>query len=78
MQTDSQEVLTKEEMIEWFLNPITKKVRFNIEKELESAHKKLGDGWTLHRESAERTAIETAETCGKIEGLGFIFNIEGE
>jgi len=78
MRTDSREVLTKEELVEWFLNPVTKKVRFKIEQKIQSQHKKLGHGWTFDRDSMEKTAMETAEMCGKIEGLEFIFNLEGD
>ena len=78
MQVNSQEVLTKDELVEWFLNPITKKVRFKIEKKIRECQEHLGNGWTLHRESMERTALETAELAGKVEGLEFIFEIEGD
>jgi len=78
MRTDSKVVLTKDELVEWHLNPITQKIKLIVKEQLKDVHSKLGNGWTLHRGSIEKTALETAEMVGKIEGLEFIFNLEGD
>ena len=72
------EVLTKDDLVEWFLHPATKKVRFKVKQEIQSAKERLGDGWTLELESVEGTALRTAKEVGYVEGLEFIFNIEGD
>ena len=71
-----EEVLTQDDLVGWFLNPITKKIRYKIEQEIIECRSKLADGWTLSTSNAEKTAILTAREVGKVEGLGFIFNIE--
>jgi len=60
------------------MNPVTKKVRYKLQQEIQEMRDRLGSGWTFHRSNVEKTALETAEIVGKIEGLEFIFNIEGD
>ena len=73
-----QEVLTKDELVEWFLHPVTKKVRHKIDMEVIDAQARLGNGCTLDSESVDRTAIRTAREVGLIEGLMFLVNIEAD
>jgi len=72
------EVLSKDDLVEWFMHPITKKVRYKIEQTLLQAKGNLGAGWTLNLTSVEETAMRTARDVGYIEGLEFIFNIEAD
>ena len=79
MQVNSpQEVLTKDDLVGWFMNPVTKKVRYKIDEQITECRSKLADGWTLSTGNAEKTAILTAREVGKIEGLEFLFSIEGD
>ena len=78
MRTDSLEVLTKDDLVDWFLHPVTKKVRFKIEKEIEESRNKLADGWALDLDDIGRTAILTAREVGRIEGLKVLFDIEAD
>lgn len=72
------EGLSKDDLVEWFMHPITKKVRYKIEKNLLQVKGRMGEGWTLNVNSIEETAMRTARDVGYIEGLEFIFNIEAD
>ena len=78
MQTSRQEILTKNELVDWLLHPVTKKVRHKIEAEVVETQARMGDGYTLDFDNVDRTAILTAREVGKIEGLEFIFNMEAD
>ena len=73
-----QEVLTKDDLVGWFMNPITKKVRHRIQQKIEETKNRLGDGFTVYMGNSDKTAMCTAKETGRIEGLEFIFNIEGD
>ena len=72
------EVLTKDDLVGWFMHPITKKIRHKVEQEIARIKAEMCWGFTLHLENAEKTAMKTAREVGKIEGLDFIFNIEAD
>ena len=72
------EVLTKDDLVGWFLHPATKKVRYKVEQEIEACRSRLADGWTLSLGSAEKTSMLTARDVGKIEGLRFLFELEAD
>ena len=72
------EVLTKDDLVGWFLNPITKKVRHKIEREIASISRDMALGFTLYLDGCDKTSMKTAREVGKIEGLEFIFNIEAD
>ncbi len=72
------EVLTKDDLVEWFLHPATKKIRFKVEQEIQNAKDRLGSGYTLELDSIEETVLRTSKEVGYVEGLEFIFNIEGD
>ena len=74
----NQEVLTKDDLVEWFLNPVTKKVRKKIEREIQNCEDRLGSGWALDFDSVEKTALLTAREVGIIEGLNFVFRMEAD
>ena len=78
MQTDSKEILTKDELVEWFLHPVTKKVRYKIEREIQSCQDRLSSGWAIDFDSAEKTALLTVKEIGMVEGLSFLFNMEAD
>ena len=71
-------MLTKDDLVEWFLHPATKKVRHKIEQEVRRATERMGHGYTLDLDSVDKTAMLTARENGYIEGLEFIFNIEAD
>ena len=66
------EVLTKDDLVEWFLHPATKKVRFKVEEEIQNAKDRLGNGFTLYLDSLNKTSLRTAKEVGYVEGLDFI------
>ena len=73
------EVLTKDDLVGWFLHPATKKVRYKVEQEIASCRNKLADGWTLSfGGGADKTAMLTAREVGKLEGLEFLFELEAD
>ena len=72
------EVLTKDDLVGWFMNPATKKVRFKVEQEIEACRNRLADGWTLDLEDIGHTAVLTAREIGKVEGLKFLFELEAD
>ena len=73
-----QEVLTKDDLVGWFMNPVTKKVRHRIQQKIEETRNRLGDGFTVYMGNSDKTAMNTAKETGRIEGLEFIFNLEGD
>ena len=73
-----QEVLTKDDLVAWFMNPITKKVRHRIQQKIEETRDRLSDGFTVYMGNSDKTSMYTAKETGRIEGLEFIFNIEGD
>jgi hypothetical protein len=60
------------------MNPITKKVRHRIQQKIEETRDRLGDGFTVYMGNSDKTAMNTAKETGRIEGLEFIFNLEGD
>ena len=72
------EVLTKDDLVEWFLHPATKKIRYKIEKEISQSQGRLGNGFTLYLDSLNKTSLRTAKEVGYVEGLQFLFNIEAD
>ena len=70
------EVLTKDDLVGWFMHPVTKKVRHKIEQEIARIQYEMGRGFTVYSESSDKTAMKTAREVGKIEGLDFVFDIE--
>jgi len=70
------EVLTKDDLVGWFMNPVTKKVRHKIEQEIANISREMALGFTLYLDSSDKTSMRTAREVGKIEGLEFLFNIE--
>jgi len=70
------EVLTKDDLVGWFMNPVTKKIRYKIEQEIARITVEMGHGFTLYLDNGDKTAMRTAREVGKIEGLEFIFDIE--
>ena len=78
LQSPQEAPITKGELTEWYMHPVAKKVRFQVQKELNQTRSRLADGFTLHESSADKTAIQTAKEVGYSQGLEFIFNIEGE
>ena len=73
-----QEVLTKDDLVGWFMNPVTKKVRHRIQQEIEETRNRLVYGFTVYIGNSDKTAMSTAKETGRIEGLEFIFNLEGD
>lgn len=70
------EVLTKDDLVGWFLNPVTKKVRYKIEQEIANISREMALGFTLYLDSCDKTCMKTAREAGRIEGLNFLLNIE--
>ena len=70
------EVLTKDDLVGWFMNPVTKKIRYKIEQEIANISREMSLGFTLYLDSCDKTSMRTAREAGKIEGLQFLFDIE--
>lgn len=70
------EVLTKDDLVGWFMHPVTKKIRHKIDQEKSLIEFEMAHGFTLYLDNVDKTAMKTAREVGKIEGLDFLFNIE--
>ena len=67
--------LTKEEIVSWKNDPLTKRVLEIVQEELDEQIAYMSSGASI-RETADATAMETCRVVGLTAGLSFIFSIE--
>jgi hypothetical protein len=70
-------MVTKEQFMEWKVNPVTIEVYEEIRKMKESLKDKLSEGLTIDY-SAEGTHGKTNKMVGQIEGLNQLLNLTYE
>ena len=68
--------ISKEFMLEWLQHPVTKKVIKELSQAREDFRQVLTEGGMLDMTSTEKTALQTARTVGRIEGLNLLLEID--
>lgn len=68
--------LTKEDLVRWHSDPITRLILAKISELVKEAHLNLGNGGVLDAEKPENTAQNYAKLVGYIAGLRVVLNIE--
>lgn len=70
--------LTKEELVNWYNQPITQAVFLALQERIRNILMSMGDGNYLTSENPDATALNYARAVGYVAGLRATMNLELE